>query len=345
MSINSHEWIDRNSLRAYPFLSTRNNTTRLIPDSLVADMTVFWAKDPGSYPHPVVRLTHVHYSKMMVTLFFGDQDGNSLFHATMQAGKPGPVRSSKILSHLPIEGTVVFGTMMASLSSYRYRELSTEGMLELPSSGEGVLEVLPSRIHLIGEPPVKRILTGFKGGPSAGKKTFDTWEGDLTISLDTGLAATFVDDGQVTTVTIDCADPWNFLPDCIPENDSASCWCEKTPIRKINGVARNEATEPKGVEIILSGTYGELEVAGIETDQNRSFVSISLALSSKQTCSPGPILPDVYGRLGPNYKEDCPPDFPYMGGRGPDCENPPDKIGECYDEDEPAPPPFEDCPT
>ena len=132
---------------------------------------------------------------------------------------------------------------------------------------------------------------------------------------------------EETLVEISLVSPENYLPECYPKYSNPACYCRHRSVTSVNGVTRDEDGD-LGIDIVFGESITDplsTFVGSISDSITQNLVELTIAKPANQVCMEDPIIPDQFGRIGPIFERDCPPDTEYASpeGQGPACSNPP----------------------
>ena len=315
-SIGGQEWLERNSLRSYPLvedsvaiLSNGND----LPRNLLADAFVVV---PTTYGQ--VSVSSVFFTAMTATVTISvsvpEAPTATVGYATAVLGVSEPGVA------IPLTGpdgtccgSITFGDILLSSTGMGFSLLA--GMHDLEVSAP-----LEARCCIFAGKPIISRIVGRYGGEGV--------LGAVGLSLSEELEATVSsanDGGDVmTTLTIGLKSPEDFLPRCMPKTEEEDCRCDGV-IRSINGVT-GDSVDSNITILVQSNGFGNSPE--ISTDLGTQAINLILEVPGNELCIRTPVIPDEFGRLGPNFDEDCPPRKGYGGliWSGPQCDNPPQSV-------------------
>jgi len=301
-TISGGDWISRNSMRSYPIAEWAKPALANgdpLPYSVLADAMVVVAMEPA-----VVEISCVSFlpGSVCVELSCG---GVSIGSATAALGGVDEGERAEINSlEGRCSGWLVFGSSVA------------KGGTDLVSvRGVHVLSgcALESRCLVFSGPPALESITGWDGDSPP-------ISGDAQIRLSSGFVVSTSrdEDAGAVDVEVGLASPHDFLPDCLPPFGDLPCSCPGA-VRTINGVPGDETGNVRVVVISPPGA----PQGSVWTHPTRNGVSVLATIPRKFICEESPVVPDVYGRIGPDFSSDCPPARNYgLDYSGPDCDNP-----------------------
>lgn len=320
MDFKFNDWLNRNSLRSYPLVDGPTpllSTGEPLWDSLLVDASLFLAWPDGTVP----AIGTVAFTRSTATVVIVDaQTGASICHATC-ARVPGASGSA-----VPVEssdgragGHLVFGPAMDPSGP------PMDGILGAHQLSQPV--PLEARCWICtGLPMVESLEVPFQNGPI---------QGDVELLAGEALSIAVSTEGSGPSIrsvaTLSLKAPWNFLPACWPKSPHEACRCPGTAIGTINGVPGHPVTG--NLDIV----FGNGLEGVVDTDQGESLVSLLVEGSISSVCREDPVVPDRFGRLGPEFSNDCPPRTDYGlpdngedDRNGPPCRNPLPRIpGNC----------------
>jgi hypothetical protein len=293
MAIQSHSWIQKNCLRAYPLVenSPRSsiNTRWTLADDILVDCFIYVSKAQSG-----IMLSSVSFTSKIVSVTFADiATQETIGYASAIVGVDNPFTSVPILGTK--DGCSGYCTFGKILDPDRREYLDSPGTHRFSP-----LDKLEEHcVMQCGDVPVKAI-SAF--GSSS------LYSGNVKVKGNDQIVLTAVDgtesDEPVTYVTISLANPELFLPIC--ETRTETCGCAKMPVLTINGI-------PAPVTIVFDdGLFSAFQASTSE-------VRITAALPQSTTCVKTPVMPDKYGRLPTNFEKDCPPTTVYGFDAGPAC--------------------------
>jgi hypothetical protein len=321
--ITQHDWLNRNSLRAFPVVENsvlKFSSGEDMPNSILVDLFLAVAL-PG--PMTLCVATVSFTLKTVTVVLSGKETGASVGYATAVLGvndpnSPIPIQSPDDLA----SGTITLGKILDT--SQR-----TDFGAFIGNHKQAVPVVIDQRCYICtGLPMVESMEVGLQDGMVNGNMVFT-----LGSELKAEITELLFDGLKETEVLISLAHPEEFLPDCYPKYIDPLCFCGQVPVVTVNGVPRDEEGD-LGIDIEIVG-----EKASITNNGGESLVEVLVERKRTEICIEDPVVPDGYGRLGPVYSKDCPPtddDLNYglgLGVAGPACQNPP-----------PRPPPPEENP-
>lgn len=282
----NHEWLTRNSLRAFPVREggriIASNSGWSLDPSLIVDASIF-SDIPGD-----VRfcLQSVTVTKAICSVVIGDAvSGSSLGYVNFVSGADNP------FSQKPL---VPFGEGFSGFISF--------GPAVLPEN----YTRLPQGIHEFGNTALLEARCGMSIGPFPVKTMrvsgFEEIRDNVIFQHGDALKFT-LSDGEhegdpMKLILLSLVNPSQFLSPC--ENKTTPCECKSPPISFINGVGGDEDGR---VTIELVDENGNIFLLG------QSTLQFSIVQTAEELCS-RQLVPDQYGRLpGPsgNYAEDLPP--------------------------------------
>lgn len=305
------EWLNRNSLRAYPLredAEPKLNSGEALPNDVLVDIFVV-ASLAGNNSAAITSIT---FTQKTVTVMIGDEStGATIGYATAVLGSDPPNSSISIQSPEGLgSGTVTFGNILNT--SRRTDFVDIQG------------------VHSFGSPiPLEHRCSLVTGRPIVESLSVHLQEGEVldvpVIGLGREIRATIstetIGGCDETVVELYLANPEEFLPDCYPKYVDPLCFCGQLPIISINGVERDPSD--LGIDLV----FGNGLVGLVTNDNDRSLVALTVEQPGDEVCFEEPVIPDEYGRLGPNFNQDCPPDTNYgLSDSGPECLNPPPDV-------------------
>lgn len=307
--ITQHEWLNRNSLRAFPVMEDCRllfNYGDDMPNSILVDMFLAIA-----LPGPMdLCVDTVSFTMRTVTVVLSSAEGGqSVGYATAILGSTPPNSAVPIKSPSgQVSGTVSFGKILdvAQYSDYG-------NFIGTHKQAAGVM--IDQRCYICtGKPVVESISVDLQDGFVNGNATIS-----LGGELRAEISELLINGVSETQVELFLANPEEFLPDCYPKYIDPLCYCGQRPVITVNGVPRDEDGD-LGIDITIAG-----EDAEITNEEDLNLLQVAVEKPKTAICVEDPIVPDSYGRLGPNFSQDCPPSIDYGLGElnGPACTNPP----------------------
>lgn len=286
--INTHGWLNRNSLRAYPI---RENAFResfstgwLLPDHLLADAFLIIPEDGDS-----VYVSSVTISRMILSVCFSSVISGAVLGSVSAVAGVDRAYAQKQVSPLSdgVSGYVAFGSILDTLS-FDHLPL---GQHLFDSS----VRLETRSVIATGPFPVKSL-------SAHGRKTIG---GSVTLDPGSSMVvstSTDVDDGDpITYITVGLAIPEEFLSPC--ETPTSNCQCPSVPITSINGV--------------VGDIDGNITIELLDENASITLMSESvlnfILTRTGESCS-RPVMPDEYGRLADStgdYTHDIKPITPY----------------------------------
>jgi len=307
-SVSGNDWISKNSRRKYPIsesCSPMLSSGDPLPPNVIADATLVIALAPGA-----VEISSVSVVAQSVTVEFSS-NGMSIGVAKAVMGRDLegdqiPILSSRDL----VSGWVIFGSILSADPGALF---SMAGIHQM----SGIF--LESRcLVFCGPPPISSVSAWDGDQTELSGDVSIIPSGSLTVEASTG-------DYESFALSIGLVDPASFLPDCVPPVLGGNCGCPGA-IKFINGVSGNPETG--NLRLVVISPPGA-PAGSIWAHPARNAVSILVTTPRKFLCIESPIVPDQFGRLGPQFDSDCPPTRNYgLMFSGPDCDNPPAIIPE-----------------
>jgi hypothetical protein len=299
------DWISRNSRRSYPIAEWAGallSNGDPIPASVLADAMVVVARDPA----PVeISCASFLPGAVSIELSCG---GESIGTATAVIGSTQEGDRVDILSPLGrCSGWVSFGVAVMRpdvLGPIR-------GVHQLSGC------VLESRCLVFSGVPALTSVAGWDGdeGPISG---------DVVVRAAPGFVVSVSKDENLDSAEVEIGldDPQGFLPPCLPEFEDPGCACPGA-IRTISGVSGDANGN---LRIVVISPPGGPQ-GSVWAHQGRNSISLLATIPRKFMCEESPVVPDSFGRLGPDFSSDCPPARSYgLDYSGPECDNPPPVI-------------------
>lgn len=305
--IRSHDWLNRNSLRSYPIVDGVNllaSDGTGIPRGILVDALLWVAR--GSEVIPYVK--SMSFTRMTVTVVIADaESGDTLCYATAVIGVTPENGSVSVESpDGGASGHLVFGPELSAKTRADFSDLL--GTHTFPVGAR-----LESRCFLLtGKPMVKQLKVSLQDFELSGDVTLLSGvDGVLEVSEDE-----VAGDQVERVIEFRLKTPEAFLPDCYPTNSNLDCFCDGDPIETINGIPGSPGDY--GVDIVFGNGLSGVVTA----EQPEYLVALLVEGEYKDICLESPVIPDSFGRLGPEFSNDCPPRIGYgLSDKGPPCWN------------------------
>jgi hypothetical protein len=307
--ISQHDWLNRNSLRAFPVAesaSLRLNTGADLPNDILVDLFLVVALAGPS----LISVSSLSFTARTVTVVFADTTGRSVGYAMAVLGTDPPNSSIQIRSSDGLcSGAVTFGRILDEALHPDYMDyLGVHPQIEAP---------IDRRCYIFtGKPILESLGVEYQDGVSREGPILS-----LGLEMQAEITELLINGVRETQVELSLVNPESFLPDCYPTYVDPLCFCGQNPIVTVNGVSRDEDGD-LGIDIV----FGPNVPGEIVNSEEQNLLEMTVEVPGNEICIEDPAIPDVYGRLGPAYWRDCPPTTPYGRPPGPDCQNRPPEI-------------------
>ena len=256
-----------------------------------------------------VKVSTISFTLKTITVVLADAGtGASIGYATAVLDSNPPNTSSPIQSPDGLaSGWVTFGKI---LDTVQYPDFGNRLGVHEQSA------LLDRRCYIYtGRPMVESMRVDLQDGEVSGAPV-------LTLGNEISATVTeiLINGVKETQVELSLVTPEEFLPDCYPKYPDPLCHCNQRPITTVNGVPRNEEDD-LGIDIVFAnGSGGE-----ITNNDQEALIEVAFEAAGNTVCVEDPVVPDQYGRLGPLFRQDCPPQTAYGTPSGPSCLNPPQR--------------------
>jgi len=258
MTPSNNNWNNKNQFRDYPFYS--NDSTCRIDEQIIADLFLCIRANNSVVPY----LAYFFVGKGVVSVGIGDlTTGNNI--CILQCAKKN--NQAGVVSSLDdyVIGNVTFGSVENLTPQYQEFEA-------------GKILLVPHCYCNIGAPPILSLSSSGNYKKFIGDTSID-FRGDIIVTTHDSLSS--IDGGTIRTVTLSLDNQKRYQKTCA--NPTTQCECALMPIRSINGVQPNPASN-QNIDIEINNSHST--IIKLESLSGNIGFSLGKEGTSSEVCPP-----------------------------------------------------------